>query len=607
MSWVLIAFIGYCLTGLAALFDKFLLSTKVRPWQYVFYVGLFEIFALVLVPFGFGWPATNAILFAVFSGLIFILALIPLYFLVNRTEVTRASPLVGAFVPIFTLIFSSLLLRDRLSAIELIAFFFLVLGGIAIIFRRKFIPESTKNLGLALFSAILFAASFVAIKASFDAGANFISGYVIARMGGFLLALIGYFIFRSQFKRSLVRARVKLKAQLVWVGVSKLLAGIAFLTLNYAIFLGDVSLVQALQGVQYVFLLIMGAILGVFITSLREKFSPRVILLKVFAVILIGIGLMLLSLNYRSSTNPGQVDTYGVTFSTLYTDELGLDYQDLFQEILGDLGVRNFRLIAYWPEIEPQSGEYDFRKLDWLLDKVGEYDGKVIFTLGRRVPRSPECHIPDWASELNEKDQQEKVLSLIGKIVNRYKSRSEIVAWQVENEPFLPVTSNLGKCPGLDVDFLEREIFLVKSLDARPVIITDSGELSDWVRAYKRADIFGTSIYRVIWVGAGYFHHPFSPEFFFVKENLVKLLYGTKKIITVELQAEPWGPEQTYLLDIEERRKSMDLEQLKSNIAFAEEVGHSEVYLWGVEWWYWEKSQGYGEFWEEAKKSFNNK
>jgi len=267
--------------------------------------------------------------------------------------------------------------------------------------------------------------------------------------------------------------------------------------------------------------------------------------------------------------------------------------------------VRNFRLIAYWPEIEPEQDQYNFQKLDWLINQVEEQEGKFILTVGRKVPRYPECHIPKWAYQSDEALQQSEVLELIEKIVERYKDSSALYAWQVENEPFLLTTSNLGKCPKLDVDFLDQEIKLVRALDSHPVIITDSGELGQWLKSYKRADIFGTSLYRVVYIGGfGYFHHISPPEFYFVKENIVKLFHGVKKIITIELQAEPWGPEQTYLLSVKERRKSMDIEQMRKNIAFAQDVGHEEAYLWGVEWWYWEKTQGYDEFWEEAKKLF---
>lgn len=606
MNWVLIALFGYFLSSIVALVDKFLLSEKLRPWQYVIYGGLWGIAALVLVPFGFSLPSAIATALAIGSGVVFLAALYPLYVLVNRTEITRANPLVGALVPIFTIVGASVILGEQLSKIEFLAFFLLVLGGLLIILQRSLFRHSAENVGLAAVAAILFAFSFVLIKASFNAGAGFLSGYVIARVGSFLVVLAAFLFFRQKLARSLAHGKSRPREQIAWVGASKLIAGISFLIINYAIFLGSVSLVQALQGIQYIFLLIIGGAAGVYIKSLREHFSLKVILVKGLAVILIALGLVLISLNQRPSTNPGEVSTWGITFSTVYSDRLGLNYQTVFREILDDLGVRHWRLIAYWPEIEPTRDQYNFERLDWLIREVERREGSIILVIGQKVPRFPECHIPEWIGENNELRRAE-LLEYLKIVMTRYQDRPVIRAWQVENEPFLPTTANLGRCPDFSAEFLDQEIALVKSLDPRPVIVTDSGELGRWLPAYKRADIFGTTLYRVVYIGRfGYFHHLSPPEFYFVKENLARLFSGPKPVLTIELQAEPWGPEQTYRLDLEERRKSMDLEQMRKNIEFAQRVGHSEAYFWGAEWWYWEKQQGYNEFWEEARRMFAN-
>ena len=39
-------------------------------------------------------------------------------------------------------------------------------------------------------------------------------------------------------------------------------------------------------------------------------------------------------------------------------------------------------------------------------------------------------------------------------------------------------------------------------------------------------------------------------------------------------------------------------------IDFASKTGFDQQYLWGAEWWYWMKEQGYSEHWEIAKKLF---
>jgi len=43
----------------------------------------------------------------------------------------------------------------------------------------------------------------------------------------------------------------------------------------------------------------------------------------------------------------------------------------------------------------------------------------------------------------------------------------------------------------------------------------------------------------------------------------------------------------------------------KNNITYSKRAGFPDIYLWGVEWWYWEKEvNGDPALWNEAKKLF---
>jgi hypothetical protein len=68
--------------------------------------------------------------------------------------------------------------------------------------------------------------------------------------------------------------------------------------------------------------------------------------------------------------------------------------------------------------------------------------------------------------------------------------------WQVENEAFL----KFGACPWTDEDFLKKEIAFVKINDPiHKVIVTDSGELSFWIKASQSgADIVGVTTYKKV-------------------------------------------------------------------------------------------------------------
>ncbi len=298
--------------------------------------------------------------------------------------------------------------------------------------------------------------------------------------------------------------------------------------------------------------------------------------------------------------------SYGVTFSPQQATELGLDYREAYTAVLDDLGVRNLRLPAYWDEVEPEPGDFDWTTLDWLISEAGKRNARVILAVGGRLPRWPECHFPDWADGLAETEREQATLTYIETVVRRYQSNNTIDTWQVENEPFLP---HFGECPEPDPDFLDAEIALVRSLDSRPILLSDSGELSLWVPAAKRSDIFGTTMYRDTYsnVLKRYIHYPIEPGFFRFKRNITRLFARPEKWIVVELQAEPWGPRPFQALSPEERDKTMNLEKFRDILEFSRQAGFQEFYLWGVEWWLWEKEVNNNPaLWDEARKLFTS-
>jgi len=297
--------------------------------------------------------------------------------------------------------------------------------------------------------------------------------------------------------------------------------------------------------------------------------------------------------------------SWGVNFSQKHAQNLGLDWKETYSALLDDLKVKNIKLITHWDLIELNEGKYYFEDLDWQIKKAEEKDARLLLVIGMKTGRWPECHIPEWAKNLNKEEQQKEILEMIEEVVLRYRERVSVWAWQVENEPFFP----FGECPWVDKNFLKKEIDLVKSLDSqsRPIVISDSGEGSLWVNAAKLGDIVGTTLYKKVWFRqlGNYIYYPFPPIFYWRKAQLIEKIFD-KKVIVVELQAEPWGPKLLYESPLEEQEKTMNLERFKANIEFAKKTGLDEFYLWGGEWWYWLKEkQNKPEIWQEAKKLFN--
>jgi len=338
----------------------------------------------------------------------------------------------------------------------------------------------------------------------------------------------------------------------------------------------------------------------------RDILNPWRILGLVILLLIVCLAGFLIYMMTGQPRPPSEV-TFGVTFSQPFAQEMGLDWREAYLDILDDLGVRKLRLAAYWPEIEPKKGEYSFSDLDWQVTEATRRGAEVILAIGRKLPRWPECHIPDWARSLSESEQQERILLMLTEVVNHYKGDETIKAWQVENEPFL---EGFGQCPELDKQFLDKEISLVREMDFRnnrPIIVTASGELSSWIQPALRADLLGTTLYRIVWgKGIGYFKYPIRPVFYYKRANLVKRLTGIEKVIIVELQAEPWSRKQIYETDVREQVRSMDLNKFKDIISYTRQTGFDEAYLWGVEWWYQRKTEGNNAMWAEAKKLWSD-
>lgn len=329
-------------------------------------------------------------------------------------------------------------------------------------------------------------------------------------------------------------------------------------------------------------------------------------IIKIFLLILVIIFALYFFYFFIGSAPKQEKILWGVDFSQMHAIALGLDWKEVFSSILVDLKAKNIKLHTQWDFVNGQEGDYFFNDIDWQIKKAEENDAKIIYVVGIKTGRWPECHIPRWAKDLSKEQQQEELLKYISKTMLRYRNSKAIVAWQVENEPLFA----FGECPWTDEEFLKKEVAFVKSLDpTRPVIISDSGEQSSWFDTAKIGDVVGTTMYRKVWVNinnrVGFYVDSFLPPvYYWRKAQLVKALFN-KDVICVELQAEPWAPVPYYDISLGEQDKTMSFERFNKNIEYAKKTGLKEFYLWGTEWWYWLKEvKDMPEIWNQAKLLF---
>ena len=90
--------------------------------------------------------------------------------------------------------------------------------------------------------------------------------------------------------------------------------------------------------------------------------------------------------NYPNNTDlVHEPDFFGVTFSTKFCEEIGLDWREVYLATLDDLEVREIRLPIYWDEIEKTSGVYDFSNYDYIIEEGEKRGVNFIVNIGWRL------------------------------------------------------------------------------------------------------------------------------------------------------------------------------------------------------------------------------
>jgi uncharacterized membrane protein len=303
MFWILLALLAH--TGSAVVFvvDKSLLGSKSEvsnPLKYAFYSALLAGVAIVILPFSYA-PLTSFVLsWSALAGFFHIVALWLFFRALKSGESSRVVPVAGSTVPLFTFIFALMFLGETLSGRHVLAVLLLIIGGallsVKIIGGRGL---SSKVILGAIISGVFFAGYFATMKFVYSNTDSFLATFVYSRVAEALLALVVLYPFvLAGKKKDMQVASAGKKKSLVIGSVfisNKILAAGSFLLLNYAINLGSVSVVNALQGTQYLLLLLLAVMVSAWWPKLfKEEISRVVMGQKVLGIIFLGAGLAFL-------------------------------------------------------------------------------------------------------------------------------------------------------------------------------------------------------------------------------------------------------------------------------------------------------------------------
>lgn len=321
MFWFSIAIISYFINAGVYVADKFLLSKKIHSSiAYAFYVGIWSIFNFVLLYFDFWIPAPKEMFLDLSAGVIFLFTLVFWYKALHQSEATRVVPIVGALVPIFSYIFSYFFLGESLAKDDTLAFLILIAGGILISIKHtKFyfvenamerikdvwgntffgpfdaeLRPTRRLLANSLISGFFFAVYYVLMKYIYM-HQPFVGSFVWSRFGTFLGVI---FILTVPGWRKLIyeqQQKAHAPKNLFFFLTVRIFAALAFILLNWAISLGNVAMVNALQGTQYLFLILLVLMLSTkFPKILNEELGRGVLMQKIIGIILVSLGLWIL-------------------------------------------------------------------------------------------------------------------------------------------------------------------------------------------------------------------------------------------------------------------------------------------------------------------------
>ena len=318
--WAFIAISSYFMNAGVYVADKFLLSKKIHSSiSYAFFVGVWSIFNFLILPLDFWVPTFRELSLDLLGGFLFLVTLVVWYKALHQSEATRVVPVVGALIPIFSFILSFIFFGESFSERQFLAFAILIIGGVLVsvkqtkIYLYKEVSEKFRGIfgdifGLvhaefrptrrlivnSIASALLFAMYYVLMKYIYSEQ-PFIGGFVWSRLGTFIGVLLMLFV--SDWRRKILegqRGQKSPKNMLFFLGV-RLFAAAAFILLNWAISLGNVAMINALQGVQFLFLILLVLLLSKkFPNILEEEMGGGVMFQKIMGIVLVSLGLYIL-------------------------------------------------------------------------------------------------------------------------------------------------------------------------------------------------------------------------------------------------------------------------------------------------------------------------
>ena len=299
-NWLIIAILGYFAFALASLGDKIILGQSPRPRAFTFFVGIFNVLVVLMIPFiSFSLPSGYDGFWIILNAIVYIFGLYGMFSALEKFDVSRVVPAIGATQPVFIFALTWLFWGPQnINIQQIIAFVLLLLGTVLISLNRSGDLFTKESLVISLVTALLFSLDFIFSKFVY-LEMPFLQGFIWIRIASFVIALL--LLLNNNFYKDVfskrARNKTKFSTGVLFVGF-QVAGGIATVLQGLSIALVPIAflaIINALRGVQYVFLFGFSIACTIFIPKiLKEDISKGAIIQKVISILIIGLGLAMI-------------------------------------------------------------------------------------------------------------------------------------------------------------------------------------------------------------------------------------------------------------------------------------------------------------------------
>jgi uncharacterized membrane protein len=312
MSWLLLATAGQFLNAVVAILDKYIVSDEKvmpRPFVYAFYSCLLTsswvlVFAVSFIPgmaaFGFPSfadvqkPSIQVTAMAFLAAYTFFMALVSMFEALKHSDASDVMPAIGGI--------------STLSAFGMSYLFFEIplaphfVWGVLLLATGTFLLSHVRlahNISVVLHvfhAGLFFALHYIVMKGLFEE-TSFADGFFWSRIC-FVLFALSLLLVPTYYEKVVSQTKSTTKKGGLLIIITKVLAGIAAFMILKATDQGDVAVVQALDGLKFVFIILLSLIVGRWTpkTAGENEFDFKTLIRKSFYIAIIALGFVVLFL-----------------------------------------------------------------------------------------------------------------------------------------------------------------------------------------------------------------------------------------------------------------------------------------------------------------------